>query len=67
MMVVRCSLDRCEENAGGYAIEVPNPDRGWCSECNQRIGDITVTHYFCSPDHALYWLQKYILSSEEMK
>lgn len=60
IMPVYCDLDGCNKNAGGYRIEVPNPDRGWCKECNQQIGTILLTHYFCSPEHVLEWLQEYI-------
>ena len=65
IMAVYCDLDGCEENAGGYSVEVPNPDSGWCKECRQQIGPILLTHYFCSPEHALEWLQEYIRSSNQ--
>lgn len=65
MMRIFCSLEGCDEPAGGYRVEVPNPDRAWCKECHQQIGDITLTYYFCSSEHALEWLQEYIHSAKQ--
>jgi len=65
MMRVDCYLEDCNEPAGGYSVESPNLDQGWCKECHQQIGSITLTYYFCTPEHALQWLQEHIQSLSE--
>ncbi len=65
MMVVRCDLEGCEEASGCYSLAVPNPDRGWCSECHQQIGSITITYHFCCIDHLARWILDNYSDEEE--
>ncbi len=65
MMRVFCSSKSCGKLARGYSVMIPDQARGWCKECHQQIGVLSLTRYFCSPEHALEYLQDHIQSSEQ--
>lgn len=56
MMAVHCDREGCDEISGCYNVTVPNPDRGWCMECHQQIGDLTITYHFCCMGHLITWI-----------
>lgn len=50
---------QCGEQAGGFKVGVPNPDRGWCKYCHQEIGPIIKEFFFCSPKCMWKWIEGY--------
>ena len=60
---VLCEL--CHKPASWFKVEIPNPDRGWCKECNQEIGPKTQSFFFCSPDCMKDWAIAYHNSEQK--
>ena len=59
MPITEVLCEVCTGPASWLAVEVPNPDRGWCNQCHREVGSKTNSYCFCSSKCMKIWVDAY--------